>query len=74
MCADSVFDFLISMVLKKKVKKFKNDYSDFTCFVIGQWLNKLKFVRKMRLGKDINLDEKANVASNMCVRIVFLII
>jgi hypothetical protein len=33
------------------MKKFKNDLFDYTCF----------FVRKMRLGYDIDLDKKANM-------------
>jgi hypothetical protein len=28
----------------EKMKKFKNDLFDYTCFVIGLCLNKLKFV------------------------------
>ena len=61
MCADNArfFDQL------EKMKKFKNDLFDNTFFVIGVCLNNIKFVRKMRLGKDINLDEKANIASNV---------
>ena len=38
---------LNSMILKKNMKKFKNDLFDNTCFIIGLWVNKLKFVRKM---------------------------